>query len=349
MRWKNRPPGSNWGDFGLDDQLGRVNLIQAEQVLKGAAEIRAGRSFCLSLPLDLPGGNLLNPRRHPPRLEPTYRDGKPVLNFPMARIDKDSIDVVSDDQVLISLQYSTQWDSLAHVGARFDADGDGHEELVYYNGYRADHDVKGPMQYGEHGEETACGCDGRNLSFAGALGIENMAVHGMQGRGVLVDLARHFGEQRKLIGFDELQEVMHADGVEIEAGDFLVLRTGFAEVVTRMAGDPDPEVLHHSCSVLNGRDARLLEWISDSGIAAICADNYAVEAYPAAEAHGRKSILPLHHHCLFKLGIPLGELWYLPELASWLHDNGRNRFMLTAPPLRLPGAVGSPVTPIATV
>ena len=64
---------------------------------------------------------------------------------------------------------------------------------------------------------------------------------------------------------------------------------------------------------------------------------------------GRRSILPLHHPCRFKLGIPLGELWYLRDLAAWLHENGRNRFMLTAPPLRLPGAVGSPVTPIATV
>lgn len=48
MRWKNRPPGSTWGDFGDDDQLGRVNLIAQQQILKGAAEIRTGKSFCLS-------------------------------------------------------------------------------------------------------------------------------------------------------------------------------------------------------------------------------------------------------------------------------------------------------------
>ena len=58
---------------------------------------------------------------------------------------------------------------------------------------------------------------------------------------------------------------------------------------------------------------------------------------------------PLHEHCLFKLGIHLGELWYLSALADWLQAHGRNRFLLTAPPLRLPGGVGSPVTPIATV
>jgi kynurenine formamidase len=52
---------------------------------------------------------------------------------------------------------------------------------------------------------------------------------------------------------------------------------------------------------------------------------------------------------MFKLGLPLAELWYLTELANWLRDNNRNHCFLTAPPLRLPGAVGSPVTPIATV
>ena len=59
--------------------------------------------------------------------------------------------------------------------------------------------------------------------------------------------------------------------------------------------------------------------------------------------------LPLHELCLFKQGIPLGELWYLKELKSVLDSQQRSAFMLTAPPLRLPGAVGSPVTPVATI
>jgi kynurenine formamidase len=345
MRWKMRPEGSNWGEFGSEDQLGRINLVGPEQVLKGAAEIRAGRSFSLSLPLDLPGGNALNARRNPPRLQPTWRGETPMLNFGMDGLVPDSIDVVSDDQVLICLQYSTQWDALAHVGARFDIDGDGNEEMVYYNGFRAVEHVRGPQQMQE---DPDCICDGHQ-SHADALGIEHMAAHGMQGRGVLIDLCRHFGRERKLIGYEEIAATMQADRVTVERGDFLLLRTGFAEAVVEMAGDPDPHALHHSCAVLNGRDQRLLQWITDSGIAALCADNYAVEAYPAPDVAGRKSLLPLHHHCLFKLGIPLGELWYLKDLAAWLHQHRRNRFMLTAPPLRLPGAVGSPVTPVATV
>jgi hypothetical protein len=60
-------------------------------------------------------------------------------------------------------------------------------------------------------------------------------------------------------------------------------------------------------------------------------------------------VLPLHELCLFRLGIHLGELWWLSDLADHLRAQGRHRFLLTAPPLRLPGTTGSPLTPIATV
>ena len=72
-RWVRRPEGSTWGDFGPDDQLGRLNLLTPAKVRQGVAEVREGRTFCLSLPLDYPGGNVLNPRRHPPVLRPTVR------------------------------------------------------------------------------------------------------------------------------------------------------------------------------------------------------------------------------------------------------------------------------------
>ena len=60
-RWKQRPPGSNWGDFGPDDQYGRMNLLTPEKVKQGVAEVKEGLTFNLSLPLDFPGGNVLNP------------------------------------------------------------------------------------------------------------------------------------------------------------------------------------------------------------------------------------------------------------------------------------------------
>lgn len=337
-RWTRRPEGSNWGDFGADDQLGRINLITRERRLAAAAEIREDRCFCLSLPLDLPGGTALNPNRKPPVRHVAERKGGQVsVNYPLELEDPHYIDASCDDSVTLFTQYSTQWDALSHVGQHFDADGDGTAEIVYYNGYRA----------GEH----VLGGGALGGVRAAALGIEKLAETGVQGRGVLVDLERGQGRARRAVGYEGLMQAIEAQGVSVEAGDMLCLHTGFAQMLVEMAGAPDPAALHDSCAVLDGRDERLLQWIGDSGISVLVADNFAVEGYPnrPQEPAGCYAGLPLHQHCLFKLGIHLGELWYLSELAAWLAEAGRSRFFLTAPPLRLPGSFGSPLTPVATV
>lgn len=51
----------------------------------------------------------------------------------------------------------------------------------------------------------------------------------------------------------------------------------------------------------------------------------------------------------FCLRLPLGAMWNLPQLAEWLRAHRGTRFLLSAPPPRLPCAVGSPATPVATV
>jgi kynurenine formamidase len=253
------------------------------------------------------------------------------------------VDVWADDVVTLSLQYSTQWDSLAHVGAEFDADGDGVEEAVYYNGYRAGVDLVGPAP-------DARGDGGGHRCFAHHLGLEHMAATGVQGRGVLVDLAHHLGHDWRGVDLATLQSVMDADGVVVEPGDMLLLHTGFATQVLAWDRSPDPRKIHTMCAYLDARDPALLEWIASSQIAALVADNYAVEGLLGKDRDpSRHSFLPIHHLCLFRLGVPLGEMWYLHDLAAWLREHGRTRFLLTAPPLRLPGAVGSPLTPVATV
>jgi kynurenine formamidase len=349
-RWTHRPEGSTWGDWGDDDELGRINLLTPEKVLEGVREVQAGVSFCLSLPLDFPGGTILNQRRHPPVVAPTEdMEGNPATfyNVRMSEMkdfgDPKYVDVWADDVVTLSLQYSTQWDSLAHVGAEFDADGDGVEEAVYYNGYRAGDDLVGPS-------DDAAGDGAGHRSFARHLGLEHMAFHGVQGRGVLVDLAHHLGHEWRRVGFDTLREIMDADGVVVEPGDMLLLHTGFATKVLEWDKNLDPRQIFTTCSYLDAKDEALLDWIADSQISALAADNYAVEGLLGKDRDpGRHSFLPIHHLCLFRLGVPLGELWYLHELAGWLRAHGRSRFLLTAPPLRLPGIVGSPLTPVATV
>jgi len=349
-RWTQRPDGSTWGDWGDDDELGRINLLTPEKVLQGVREVEAGISFCLSLPLDYPGGTSLNQRRYPPRLAPTEdMQGNPdtfynVLMRDMREGGRGGFkDVWADDTVTLSLQYSTQWDALAHVGGEFDADGDGVEEPVYYNGYRAGVDLVGP-------KPDAAGDGGRHLCFAHHLGLEHMAFHGVQGRGVLVDFVRHFGHEWRGVDRKTLEGIMAEDGVVVEPGDMLLIHTGFATKVLEWNREPDPVEIHQMCTYLDAHDEAMLDWIAESQISALIADNYAVEGMVTRRPHERlHTLLPIHHTCLFRLGIPLGELWYLHELATWLREHNRSRFLLTAPPLRLPGAVGSPVTPVATV
>jgi len=346
-RWTRRPDGSTWGDFGPDDELGRVNLLTPEKVKQGIAEVREGLTFCLSLPLDYPGGNSLNPRRYPPVLRPTLRNGRPNMNYRLSLDNPNFTDLVSDDAVIMHLQYSTQWDSLAHVGSLFDVDDDGVPEPVYYNGFRGGKHVVGPADVKDAGAIDTV--PARSTSQARALSVANMAERCMQGRGVMIDLHAHFGRDHKYVGYDDLMRVLAADKVMVEPGDMVLLHTGFAQMLLEMNKQPNADLLHNSCAVLNGRDQKLLDWITNSNLVSLIADNYAVEALPAPDCPGCCASLPIHEHCLFKLGVNLGEMWQLGPLATWLRAHDRYRFLLTAPPLRLPGAVGSPATPVATV
>jgi kynurenine formamidase len=346
-RWRVKPDGAAWGEFGARDQTGRMNLLGGDKLIAAAREIVAGVNFCLSLPLDYPGGSVLSHRRHPPVLRPTLRNGLPNWNYDFSRDDARRRDLVCDDAAVLHTHYSTHWDALCHVGQLFDADGDGVEEPVYYNGFRGGADIVGPDRAEDAGSVGVF--EAISTVGANALGIDRMAATCVQGRGVMVDLEHHYGRERTLIGYDKLMRVLDSDRVVVEEADMVCLRTGFADVLLGMGKTPDGDVLARSCAALDGRDDRLLNWITDVRLSALIADNFAVEGLPASPAVACCTGIPLHRHCLFKLGVHLGELWHLSELAAWLRAHGRHRFFLTAPPLRLPGASGSPVTPVATV
>jgi kynurenine formamidase len=343
-RWSLRPEGSNWGDFGVDDQLGRLNLITPECRRKAAAEVREGLAFCLSLPLDCPKNLVLNPRRFAPVIAYSLRGDDPVVNWPYQNVYPGSTDVVCDDRATLSLQYSTQWDSLCHIGSLHDVHGDGSIEATYYNGYRGREHVRGPIDY-LHGREAVDGPYG-----AHALGIDTVAATALQARGVMIDLYEHVGLEPVAVGYDILMRIMEADAVEVESGDVLCFRTGFDRALLARYRDASAPFDQHRCAGLNGFDEKLLHWIDDSGAAALVCDNEGVEDLSAmGTMQGEGTRIPIHNLCLFKLGMPLGELFLLSELADWLRAHGRTRFLFTAPPLRLPRAVGSPVSGVGTV
>lgn len=331
-RWITRPDGSNWGEYGPDDQRGRLNLLDRTKVLQGIQEVRVGQVFCLSLPMHLPGGNYHALNRRPPTLRGVVRNGSIKYN---SRSSNRHTDIFCDDCAEIHTHFSTHWDALAHCGSAFDADGDGVAELRYYNGFRA----------GEH----IGGGPGDPTGGARALGIENMALAGVQGRAVMIDLLGMFGPARRLVGYDDMMRACEATGAVVEPGDMVCLHTGQAGALLHAGSNPPVELLEDAFCHLDGCDERLLRWIDDSELSALAADNFAVEAVPPRGALEGRAYEPIHELCLFKLGIHLGELWHLSELNTWLRAHDRTRFLLTAPPLQLTGAVGSPATPVATV
>ncbi|RYD84524.1 MAG: hypothetical protein EOP61_40005, partial [Sphingomonadales bacterium] len=158
-RWTIRPEGSNWGDFGADDELGMLNIITDEMRLAAMREVKEGKAFPLSLPLDYPGGESEDAVRFGPKLFATKLQGKAVFNHNVSPVD-----VCCDDGVTMCLQYSTQWDSFAHWGRMYDVDGSGELKPTYYNGWRAGIDTLGADQVG--GPKCL------------KLGIEKMAMTG---------------------------------------------------------------------------------------------------------------------------------------------------------------------------
>jgi hypothetical protein len=95
-------------------------------------------------------------------------------------------------------------------------------------------------------------------------------------------------------------KVMREDKVVVEQGDFVLFRTGFDQMLLDMGKQPDRETLFSTSCALDGRDARLRQWVTDSGAVALISGHFAVEATPASPClDDFRATLPPHAHCLF--------------------------------------------------
>ncbi len=292
---------NNWGRWGAFDQLGTANLLTDDRVAAAARLVRTGQRISLAIPV---GKKVPSPGS---RAEVQHFFGRTTTDQLVGDPGPAGVQS-SDDTVVLSLQGATQLDGLAHVGY----------EDVLYNGYWA----------------------GLVTAQAGArrLGIHHQR-HGVTGRGVLLDVAGTleidpFGTN---IGSDMLDEVAAAHGIEVRAGDIVLVRTGFLA-----AWYADPKVRHRRRSA--GLGEGTIDWLAHHDIAMVAADNRAVEVVPNPDS---ALPLPFHVAALRDLGLLVGELFDLDHLAAACRAESRYEFFFTCAPLPLRNAVGSPLNPLA--
>ncbi|WP_245819801.1 cyclase family protein [Rhodococcoides yunnanense] len=301
---------SNWGRWGEDDVRGTMNYLTDDKRAAAGSLIRRGVSFSLSQSFDMDGPQKGWRRRTNPvhTMLDTGTDAAAGLQgFPHGIGG-------ADDVVSMPLQCSTQWDGLGHI---FD-------HGVAWNGRPA-------------GEVVTSSGDG-------VTGIETVA-NGIAGRGVLVDVGAVFGEAGELpdgfaITTDHLARTIREQGpsAEIARGDLVLVRTGQLSRARRLgwgdyAGGPAP-----------GLSFTTADWLHDSEIAAIATDTWGFEVRPN---EFDVAFQPLHQVAIPNIGLFLGEMWDLDELAADCAADGVYEFFLTAAPIPVTGAVGAPVNPIA--
>ncbi|QGU03397.1 cyclase family protein [Corynebacterium comes] len=315
---KQRPgpvSGTAWGVFGDDDELGTLNLLTEERVRQAASSIREGRRFSLNLALNAFDPPLIAHRANPEHkifgLNEFHRD--------------DSLDN-------LYLQASTQVDGLRHFG---------HPDRGFYGG--------------RPGSEIT--------AETPTLGIQHVAQTGIVGRGVLLDVAAYREHHGKPIDHDagealsvqDLERAAEWQNAVFHDGDILLLRTGWLTHVRSRGKEAEEQVRSGGLAATE----EMAAWLWDHHFSVVAADNIALEAWPVGETdietEAEKSGLleasshtgMLHRILIPLLGLTIGELWDLDELADACRELRRHDVFITAEPLNLTGGVGSPANVLA--
>ncbi len=218
-------------------------------------------------------------------------------------------------------QEGSQWDGLAHVG---------HVKYrKFYGGVSA--------------EEIR--------TRKGRLMISSWADK-FVGRGILVDAVKYRAEQgrpiqpltRDTVTLADLQGALSAQGVTLQPGSVLLVRTGWMEAY-EASTDAEKKAMapmDKLKSVGIEPSRALVEWLWNSRVAAIGTDTPAAEPWPwnLTDADA------LHHRALPLLGLPLGEQFVLKPLADDCARDGAWEFLLVAAPINLDYGIATPANTV---
>jgi kynurenine formamidase len=299
---------TNWGKWGADDEVGALNYLTADEVMRGVRHIQKGEVFTLQRLIGDPKGDPVWPGRTPAErtqiLDESNWDSDGAPQFPGGLH-------YADDKINAFLQGSTQYDALGHLWY----DG------KIWNGYDARTTVGG-------------------LSKASVVPI---AERGVVGRGILLDIARWRGkntlDKGETFTHEDLMACAEAQGTKIEKRDILIIRTNFLQLFHDQ-GDAFYEGFNEPGLVYS---PELVQWFQDMEIPNLATDTIANEV---TYDPNNGVALPLHCALMRNLGVTLTEICDLEKLAANCAEDGQYTFFYAAAPLKVSLAAGSPVNPM---
>ena len=313
---------SNWGKWGKDDQAGTINLITPAKRKAAAALVREGVSVSMSLDADLPkegptGGPLpgMMPAAAPPAARGlgganANRTTWTLTSRPPGPEPRDLAAYVVDT---IAVSYhgnnTTHLDAPSHI----------YYKGQIYNGYPQ-------SSYTDRG--------------AGKDDVMSMK-NGIFTRGVLFDMPKlkavsYLGDDEPIYA-EDLEAWEKKAGFRVEPGDAVLVRTGRWVRVR----DKGPLDLNRATP---GLYASCVKWLRERGASILASD--VVQDVRPSRVEGVNQ--PIHQMALMALGMPLIDNADLEALSEAAAQRRRWTFLLTINPLRVPGATGGPVNPIAT-
>jgi kynurenine formamidase len=170
------------------------------------------------------------------------------------------------------------------------------------------------------------------------LGVEHIPP--IVRRGVLLDVAGAHGVARLPgghgIGAADLELAVEYGGVRPQPGDVCLVRTGWAS----LWGDPVAYIGHDSG--VPGMNEQGGRWCVEHGAFAVGGDTTALEQVWPGQGH---RVMPVHRLLLCEHGVYIIEHMNLEPLAAARHY----RFLFVLAPLKMVGATGSPVRPLAVL
>lgn len=240
--------------------------------------------------------------------------------------------VVHDDTWNFNTQSSSQWDGLRHFGYQ--------QAQRFYNNTTLE-DIAGTSEKGK--------------SRPNILGVQNLEVKGVVGRGILVDFLRWRESgpgkdvvkdfksfERSPIKLEWIKDVLKSQGTDVKFGDVLIIRSGFMKAYHALSIDDIVKLQGMHPPNLGGveQSDAVLNWIWDN-FSAVAADHPSFEQWPTPYDWS------MHEVLLAGWGCPIGELFDLEELSRTCEKLGRWSFFLTSEPVNVPGGVASPPNALA--